>query len=401
MGTMCVDQRRRIRVGFTLVELLVVIAIIGILVALLLPAIQAARESARRAQCQNNMKNLGLAMLNYEQAKKKLPPAIQTEDHDAHGSISLQIRAAADGQHLYANWAIMLLPYMEEQALYDSFVFVRADFPYLQTLTTNNISAAALGNSGKPANANFVARNTELVVMLCPSDDGRGRPYDGGAAKSGGQWARGNYGYNVGLGMIWDFPEVWNHSKLDFDGKPMSCGRGVGGVLSHTASGQDAYVNKMASITDGTSHTLAIGELRTGRGAVDRRGVWAMEMVGSNLLGQHGSNFAGGPNDCTPGTDDLRDNVAIIAESGDGPLRTDCMLPFNSASWNTSVQVAARSKHVGGIYATMCDGSVHFISDFIDIGHLNPGVSCLPENFGVWQRINCPDDGLAVSDWDN
>src|SRR5690348_15993690 len=89
--------------GFTLVELLVVIAIIGILVALLLPAIQAAREAARRAQCQSNMKNISLAVLNYESSKKKFPP----------GFVSTPPATETWG------WAAFILPYLEEQGVYD------------------------------------------------------------------------------------------------------------------------------------------------------------------------------------------------------------------------------------------------------------------------------------------
>ncbi|HVT30678.1 MAG TPA: DUF1559 domain-containing protein, partial [Lacipirellulaceae bacterium] len=89
--------------GFTLVELLVVIAIIGILVALLLPAIQAAREAARRAQCQNHLKQIALAVLNYESAKKKFPP----------GFVSQPSQFESWG------WPIFILPSLEEQSLYD------------------------------------------------------------------------------------------------------------------------------------------------------------------------------------------------------------------------------------------------------------------------------------------
>ncbi len=105
------------RRAFTLVELLVVIAIIGILVALLLPAIQAAREAARRAQCQNHLKNLGLACLNYESAKKRLPPGFVSQPNLAEAWA----------------WGTFILPYIEEQGIYDKSAlqkrFNRASMP--------------------------------------------------------------------------------------------------------------------------------------------------------------------------------------------------------------------------------------------------------------------------------
>jgi prepilin-type N-terminal cleavage/methylation domain-containing protein len=383
----------RRRSGFTLVELLVVIAIIGILVALLLPAIQAAREAARRSQCQNNMRNLGLAMLNYVDTNKEFPVGIRTEALDDPATYSGRIRAAADGQRLYNNWAIDVLRYMEEQPLYDSFA-LKQPSGRLMTLTLNNIPAALLP-SGKAANANLVGRNTELQVMLGPSDDGRGRPYNGGTA-SGGLWARGNYAYNFGLGFplnnrsLDGSPSVWDKTAINADsGDLVTCGRGVGGA--------DIGM-KMSQITDGTSKTIALAEIRTGRSEKDRRGVWAMQMIGSNILGQHGANYGLGPNDCSPGSDDIRDNVQIIQEAGEALLRAECMLPFNSASWNVSAQSTSRSKHTGGIYAAMCDGSVQFISDFINAGAQTAGLRCDPAVFGTWQRLNCPDDGHVINE---
>src|SRR4029078_10183167 len=104
------NDRRR---GFTLVELLVVIAIIGILVALLLPAIQAAREAARRAHCAANIKNVSLAVLNYESARKTTPIGMQFDT-------ALEKNLSTLSSH-GPNWIISILPYLEEQALYDSF----------------------------------------------------------------------------------------------------------------------------------------------------------------------------------------------------------------------------------------------------------------------------------------
>jgi hypothetical protein len=227
---------------------------------------------------------------------------------DAPASYSNRIRAAADGIRLYHNWAVDILPFLEEQPMYDSLVLENAANGRLLSLTLSNVPAAALP-PGKSSTANFIARTTELQTMLCPSDDGRGRPYDGGTI-SGGQWARGNYAYNYGLG----FPlgnrsldgqnSVWDKTFVNPDsGETVTCGRGVGGADIGAT---------YAQITDGTTKTIAIVEIRTGRSSIDRRGVWAMQMIGSNILGQHGANYGLGPNDCSPGSDDIRDNVAII-----------------------------------------------------------------------------------------
>lgn len=369
------------KAAFTLVELLVVIAIIGILVALLLPAVQAAREAARRTQCQNGVKNICLALLNYSDTQPVFPFAVRTEPLDPN-----PIQRAMDGSRLYHNWAIDMLPYIEEQPLYDLFHLERADRDRLQSLNSSNISAASLGSTGKAANTNLIARSTEVDVYLCPSDEGSGNPYSD--TSSGGEWARGNYGYNTGLGLILDNDNHWKKTAINSStGETVYCGRGVGGV--------DRGV-RMAQITDGTTHTVAFLELRVGLSEIDRRGVWAMQMIGSNLVGQHGSNFAFGPNDCTPGADDLADNVRIIDAIGEEALASECMLPFNSDQWDVSAQVLSRSRHVGGVMAGMCDGSVQFIGDFVDVGQQTVGVTCAEENFGVWQRLTCPDDGYPV-----
>src|SRR5262245_39264316 len=97
---------RRHQRAFTLVELLVVIAIIGILVALLLPTIQAARESARRSQCVNNIKNVSAALMQYHDAEKEFPPAISTRKATADNILN--------DNRLYWNWALRILPYIEQ-----------------------------------------------------------------------------------------------------------------------------------------------------------------------------------------------------------------------------------------------------------------------------------------------
>jgi len=135
--------------GFTLIELLVVIAIIGVLIALLLPAVQQAREAARRAQCNNNLKQIGLAMHNYLSACRQFPGNIP----DWNG----------DGIAQPHTWMVMILPYLDQTALYDRL----------------NLSHA--GNGGSWVNALFqnkTAYNAQISVYVCPSDSFQSKDYD-------------------------------------------------------------------------------------------------------------------------------------------------------------------------------------------------------------------------------
>jgi prepilin-type N-terminal cleavage/methylation domain-containing protein/prepilin-type processing-associated H-X9-DG protein len=361
---------RRSSGGFTLVELLVVIAIIGILVALLLPAIQAARESARRAQCSNNMKNVSLAVLNYHDAKKEFPTAAWVRPLSASGA---QTDNILRDNRLFWNWLIRTLPYLEEQSLLDQFTIS----------VTSPITRTDVGN-------NKIACGTEIPVLLCPSDNGRGNPFvDKNYLIN---WARGNYAYNAF--QFWP-NEYWRGLTAD---PYFKFNIGMGGI----EDGVERQVMTIAKITDGTTKTIMLAELRVGVTQDDRRGVWAMGMCGSNF---HCRQAAFVPNLCAaPDPDDVYGGANLVATSA-AQLKTECMEPDPGTDY--SGQSLVRSKHPGGANCSMADGSVRFISDFIDSGTLaanedgyidnKPVDQMTSTSLGTWQRLNLPRDELPIS----
>ncbi len=204
---------RTVRRGFTLVELLVVIAIIGVLIALLLPAIQSAREAARRSQCQNNLRQLGLAIQNHHDTRGAFPPArIGTDLHPS-------------GRDPYAvSWAFRLLPYLEQRTIYDSFV----------------------PNERVDSDLNAQAMRTPVSVFYCPTrrSPAADRDFDNNSAAPlvAGAAAGGDYGANSGTStrhgmpgreefLPWEFGPIYTLSRV-----------------------------RARQVTDGLSLTYAIGE---------------------------------------------------------------------------------------------------------------------------------------------
>ncbi len=341
------SQRTR---AFTLVELLVVIAIIGVLVALLLPAVQAAREAARRTQCQNNVKQLGLALQNYHDVRKIFPAALKLTD----GEERRPERATTHRE----NWVIQLLPYFEQQSLYDAFDL------------TVPISGTDVNSQ------NYRARGIELEAMICPSDAFSDQSKYRGRGAEGGNWARGNYGANGALGFM----------NLDEAGGPETrywLDERIRGVMGVNVA------LSMRQIGDGTSNTLLIAELRAGVSESDPRGSWALGGHGASSLWAHGSDNNIGPNSCKPGGDGFVGCGHIKGSvGGEEALVAECMPCDNIAG-----QAGPRSMHVGGVNAAFVDGSVHFISDFIDKGDewiLDP------TSYHTWQRICASSDGQVV-----
>lgn len=364
---MKLQARRRSGAGFTLVELLVVIAIIGILVALLLPAIQAARESARRAQCTSNLKNVALAIHNYHDSKKEFPAAAWVRPDKADDVL-------ADSR-LFTNWAVEILPYLEEQALRDMFTINPTTTIRIETNTRNR-----------------EARGTEIGVMLCPSDEGKGNLFQG----SGGNWARGNYGYNAF--QFWPNDFLWKALLNNPDySKYYNLNLGMGGL----DDGVNRQVLNMSKITDGTSKTIMVAELRVGLSELDRRGVWAMGMCGSNFHCRH-AGFV--PNLCNPGIDDVYEASKIVSDIGESRLKMECMMPCVGGGCEYSGQSLVKSRHPGGANCAMADASVRFITDFIESGSSlgdgliddDPAGEANANVFLTWQRLNISRDGYAI-----
>lgn len=318
--------------GFTLVELLVVIAIIGMLVALLLPAVQSAREAARRTQCQNNIKNAALAVLNYESARTIFPQGMTFPK--ALESTNIGVLS-----FFSANWIISILPNIEEQPLYDSF--------NLKTRINDNTAPLA-------SNRNYIARGTSIPALLCPSDAFNRVYYQGAISPHGGNWARGNYAANAGGAYLLKGCAATDLDKCAYnaesEGWKSNKRRGV--------MGPNVSV-RIRQIEDGTSKTILIGEIRAGITEKDARGVWAMGHAGASLLAMFGSEGdANGPNACYPYSDDVVSDVCQKPQA-----TTECVDCYDGTAF---AQATVRSLHKGGAFVAMCDGSVAFVSDDIE-----------------------------------
>ena len=313
------------RRGFTLVELLVVIAIIGVMVGLLLPAVQAAREAARRMSCSNNMKQLGLALHNYHSSHQKFPYSVLM-------SGSIETGSARPGDLRVRNhrgW-LMVLPFIEQQALYDM-----ADF----RLSTGAYVRAPAGSlsgprPGEPGNPNDVVVSTSISSFLCPSDPSptnyattSSANYSISPGTTTRQGAFTNYDFSVRRTSTWD--------------------------VNWTA--EDAAVRRMfgqndssqfRDIIDGTSNAIALAEtLRlTWNGVSPTWGYAKWVGHGVDVTYAQGMNF----------------NLCCGWDAA--PFTRQPVLRQRLGDWST-----AGSMHPGGAQFTLADGSVRFISETVNL----------------------------------
>ena len=316
---------RRIRSGFTLVELLVVIAIIGILVGLLLPAVQAAREAARRMQCSNNVKQLALAFHNYESAFKVVTRTATPAFDDGAAP------AFQQGDFKGYSAFVGILPQIEQTSIFNQFTFRQY----------NGDGAA------------FAAGQNSIPAFLCPSDK---------AFPSNLFTGWSNYGVSEGSNAGWDLTFAWRNGFFQRD-----------------------VNNKFSDVTDGLSNTIMLAEFvkgdgddttRTNLGDIMKNNVFVSpadrKFISQSALDAYGA----------AGWAKLADDEIVLAGyrwSSPGFYNTvmNTMAPPNwkypaSMENNAGIGVStgvfpARSRHTGGAQHALGDGSVHFISNTIDL----------------------------------
>jgi len=343
--------------GFTLVELLVVIAIIGVLVALLLPAVQAAREASRRSKCVNNLKQLAIALHNYADTFNVLPARRYGTTGQPGSSSTTNVNNALHNSGRITGF-IGMLPYIEQQAMFDQIYAGDKNFP----------------PGGPRADQSWAVWNAPPKTLRCPSDSlvprsPRGQSY----VFSGGD-------------------TVVN----------------INTVLSPRGPFGKFIWRRFAEITDGTSNTIALSEIQSnlpvggggqfGMPSIGNEAIW--NAVVNNIPGvsnspgvcrtvangryirpgltihvRRGIQWTDAPADLCMFNTVLPPNAPACAESGEWGDHDIVVLPPNSA-------------HPGGVNGAMCDGAVRWFSDNINTGNLGvPQLKDAPSVYGVWGAI--------------
>jgi prepilin-type N-terminal cleavage/methylation domain-containing protein/prepilin-type processing-associated H-X9-DG protein len=320
--------------GFTLVELLVVIAIIGILVALLLPAIQAAREAARRTQCTNKMKQLGLAALNYESARKMLPYAYTPNNSlfipKTGACAGAGGTAAASNNMKHHNFFTFILPYIEQSSIYDQIDF---KLDWCSTVTNSK------------GTTNLAATSREIDELLCPTTEGRPNTYTT------------DYNY-----IAYIDPTKYC-SNLDGSAKSKRSTDKLAGMITDTQS-------TLRKVADGTSKTIMLIE------SAGRPNHYVGNRTLKNLIYEENANLS------APGVGTLAKPTNFQwADDGVHTATEDARIwgleystVANLCPMNTTTKVmncdnyqGVYSFHSGGANFAMGDGSVQYVTDGIDV----------------------------------
>ena len=380
------DRRVESNRGFTLVELLVVIAIIGILVALLLPAIQAAREAARRSQCTNNLKQIALSVANFESANRYLPPGgptcVDTPDNGSPKP-SWWVSGSQHQAMCYGpNWALQLFSYIEEGSLAE--LAKRALADPTEADRANPPDTWDMQAKGSRSWRPF--HDSVSATMRCPSSGTNPSiPYndddDGSSGMALGHLSKGNYvacfGGNTMLNAV--PPNSTNPVNPD----PGFAGIfGMVSIKKWPVGVRIGQGYRAAKVSDGMSKTVLLSEVLTWNesndqgapvdesvphGNDDWRGVWMIPSVGASAFtGKFPPNSKGQRQDFRKSNS--FDSSDLIPACGTG-LATHPdgkVIPCQEDMSTANTWASARSAHNQGVNAAMGDGSVRFVADDID-----------------------------------